>query len=277
MHRTAVEDRADRLLRKLSRVLGQVSSRTSPETVHQLRTTVRRIETLLNTHSAQKQPGLGKLTKQLARLRRRAGRVRDLDVQLGALRSVRLENSGREKALVARHLIALRQRQARRFVRALQQLDSGLNKRMHRVARVFAAGSSEAAESRDYTAQALLRFRKLVLGQPALTEDNLHAFRMDCKRIRYLAEMSGDMPGTRSVVTELKRIQDSIGEWHDWLTLTELADELLPTENSPLLAALRAQRSVKFNEALRVTFEVKQRLLRKGTKPAQAPRRKLAA
>ena len=92
-------NRTQALFDKLLRI-SRRSSGAKPETVHQLRTTIRRVETLLATTL----PALGrkeqKLLKQLDRLRRRAGKVRDLDVQIQALRSLRLESITRDRARV---------------------------------------------------------------------------------------------------------------------------------------------------------------------------------
>jgi CHAD domain-containing protein len=63
------------------------------------------------------------------------------------------------------------------------------------------------------------------------------------------------------VIPELKRIQDSIGQWHDWVALTEAAEQVLEDSNAPLLSALRTQRRSKFLGALRTAHEAKQKLL----------------
>src|SRR5260370_25107816 len=81
-------------LRKLRRLLREVSEQPLPERVHQLRTTIRRTETFLNSHDLSEKQDVKKLLQQLAKLRRRARRARDVNVQTLALRSV---HSGRQK------------------------------------------------------------------------------------------------------------------------------------------------------------------------------------
>ena len=125
-------NRTQALFDKLLRI-SRRSSGAKPETVHQLRTTIRRVETLLATTL----PALGrkerKLLKQLDRLRRRAGKVRDLDVQIQALGSLRLESITRDRARVMAFLEKARTRRERRLLRAFQdEVDAGLRKRLKR-------------------------------------------------------------------------------------------------------------------------------------------------
>ena len=72
----------------------------------------------------------------------------------------------------------------------------------------------------------------------------------------------GQGPGVAAVMEPLKRIQDAIGVWHDWLTLTATA-ESVPTSSgqAPLLSALRASTRSKYLEALRITADAKRALL----------------
>jgi CHAD domain-containing protein len=85
---------------------------------------------------------------------------------------------------------------------------------------------------------------------------------MDCKRVRYLAEMAGEGPRVAAAIEQLKRIQDSIGTWHDWLTLTATAESVLARSGQvPLLSALRTSTRSKYLEALRITADAKRALL----------------
>ena len=67
--------------RKLSRQLSKLAGKLSPENVHKFRTSSRRVEVLVSDLSEQRSGNDKKLLKLLARLRKKAGRVRDLDVQ----------------------------------------------------------------------------------------------------------------------------------------------------------------------------------------------------
>lgn len=275
--KTPARSRTSRLFFKLNKIAHQESSSISPETVHDLRTTARRIETLLAAHELDDDGSNAKLARQLARLRRRAGKLRDIDVHIAALDSVRLENGVRDRTALQEHLAAMRNKSEGRLLRTLEKASAkGLAKRMRRAEKDLQAAPSGDSPPKNFTAEALRKFKELVDGYPQLTDKTLHNFRIECKRIRYLAEMSGETPEAERGVSALKSIQDAIGEWHDWLTLTEIANEVLPNGTSPLMAALRTQTKSKFNAAIRVTAEAKERLLALGSTAAAAsevPRR----
>jgi len=259
-------NRTQALFNKLRRIL-RLSSGARPETVHQLRTTVRRVETLLTTTWPTPGRKEQKLLKQLDRLRRRAGKVRDLDVQIEALASLRLESITRDRARVMASLEKARAKRESRLLRAFRdEVDGGLHKRLKRTSARLQQESprvahADATEAR-FLAAALDKFAALVKQRPSLSEGNLHDFRMDCKRVRYLAEMAGEDPKVNAVIEQLRRIQDSIGTWHDWLTLTATAEGVLSRSGQvPLLSALRASTRSKYLEALRITAEAKRVLL----------------
>jgi len=268
-------NRTQALFDKLLRI-SRLSSSAKPETVHQLRTTVRRVETLLAT--TQPTPGRKeqKLLKQLDRLRRRAGKVRDLDAQIEALGSLRLESITRDRARVMAFLEKARTRRERRLLRAFQdEVDAGLRKRLKRTStrlqhEARTPAHEDAAEDR-FLATALDKFAALVKERPGLSEGNIHEFRMDCKRVRYLAEMAGEGPKVAAVIEQLRRIQDAIGTWHDWLTLTGTAESILSRSGQvSLFSALRAGTRSKYLEALRITADAKRALLELRESPHQA-------
>jgi CHAD domain-containing protein len=274
----ADSNRTQVLFDRLQRI-SRLSSGAKPETVHQLRTTIRRIETLVATTWPTPSRKEEKLLKQLDGLRRRAGKVRDLDVQIAALRSVRLESVTRDRARVTSFLEKARTGRERKLLRAFQdEVDAGLHKRLNRTATRLQQESPKptqlkAAEDR-FLAAALDKFAAVVKRRPTLSEGNLHDFRMDCKRVRYLAEMAGESPRAAAAIEQLKRIQDSIGAWHDWLTLTATAESVLARSGQvPLLSALRTSTRSRYLEALRITADAKRALLamrdsqRKARKP----------
>jgi CHAD domain-containing protein len=255
------QNRTQALFEKLQQI-SRLSSGAGPEVVHQLRTTIRRIETVVG---ARPEPGRNekKLLKQLRRLRRRAGKVRDLDVQIEALRSLGLEGITRDRARVMSFLQQARAKQERKLQRSFQdEADSGLRKRLRRASDHLQQELPKPAELQPAQGRllsaALDKFAAAVKRRPTLTEENLHAFRIDCKRARYLAEMAGEGPGVTEVIEQLKGIQDSIGTWHDWLTATATARNVLsPAGQLPLLSALRTGTRAKYLEALRITAGAK--------------------
>jgi CHAD domain-containing protein len=302
--------RTQTLFRKLSKLPAAILIKPTPENVHLLRTTTRRVETLLaaqevSAHepalpfavaagaetpaAAAALPSEGRqieedgpparqhLLRQLKKLRRAAGKVRDVDVQLAALRTLHV-HAKRDKAAVRRELEQVHLKRADKLARTIEKaLDKGLEKRLKAVGEGMAAVAEfpATADRRPAAGGPLMAaLRKFAdLGEPfrQLTDANLHDFRMACKRIRYLAEMAGETPDAEAAIRQLKRIQDAVGEWHDWVNLAQTAEESLVNEHSPLLAAVRAGRRAKFNEALRITFDARKSLLEMYAAAARRP------
>ncbi|HXE89631.1 MAG TPA: CHAD domain-containing protein [Terriglobales bacterium] len=267
-------ERSRLLFRRLSRLVGRARKKPQVETVHQIRTTARRLEALLEAHAEHTGTAHTKLAKRLRRLRRRAGRVRDLDVQMAALRTVKIGRDAARKTQLMDYLAAERARRERKLVAALD--DDSLRKLRRQLRRAQAevapmenpgpAGDSPVRPRHrsplEPLPMALRAFARLVRETGPLTEANLHEFRTRGKRVRYLAEMAGDDPDAKRVVKELKRMQDAIGEWHDWLVLTRKAEELFADGGeSPLLSALRNLTRARFMRALRSASDVKRTLL----------------
>jgi CHAD domain-containing protein len=263
--------RTKALFQKLSRNIRKLPSTSDPEVVHQLRTTIRRIETLLK----HRLPATGKPAKvlaQLKRVRRRAGEVRDLHVQVDALKTLSHQSIARERTVVMRALTKAETQRMKKLLKVLDgELDDGLNKRLRNVNDTLAAQESVPTDGKDYVGDALTRFAALAQGHGELTEANLHQFRMDCKRLRYLAEMAVDDRRAEAVVRHLKRVQDAIGEWHDWLNLEQTAVQALSEPGSSLVARVRAQKQRKFSDALRTVTKVEDALLHLPGQPGKKP------
>jgi CHAD domain-containing protein len=254
-------ERKRRLLvfHKLDRQLSKLASRQSPEDVHKFRTSSRRVETVLEEgrESANHKPK--KLLKALARLRKKAGRVRDLDVQIAALRNLKVPEAAAHKSQLLGVLAEQRMRGEKKVVAAF---DRGtvreLRKRLKR-----AAASIEIPEGR-LLSLAKARLRNLAQPGNPLSEKTLHHYRIVGKRARYLAELSANHVEAARLVKQLKRMQDVIGDWHDWLKLTEKTEELFGgVQESPLVAALRNVTRAKFRHALDVLAETRSGLARK--------------
>src|ERR1700683_1872996 len=101
-------DRSKLAFTKTERALLKLSSGQGPESVHGFRTNSRRLEVLLEQLLPQRERNQKKLLKMLNRIRRRAGKVRDLDVQLAALRSLKVPQEPRRKTQLMHRLIELR-------------------------------------------------------------------------------------------------------------------------------------------------------------------------
>jgi CHAD domain-containing protein len=249
-------------LRKLSRQLSQLSARPTPESVHRFRTSSRRVEVLVADLARKRSGNDTKLLKQLARLRKKAGRLRDLDVQTASLRSLKIPQQPGRKSQLMSTLVEERSRRERKLVKALDKKTvAELRKRLRR-----AASDLEIPKNVDPLALAMKRVTELELEPGAVTEKTLHRFRIAGKRARYIAELADKNAEATRLIEQLKHMQDVIGDWHDWLQLTERAEKLFgAVQDSALVAALSNLTRAKFRQAVHTLTETRSALA--GQKP----------
>jgi len=240
-------DRHALAFQKLSRQLSKLSEHPKPEYVHRFRTLSRRVEALLEGLIAKPGGNDKKLLVLLARLRKKAGKVRDLDVQISTLRNLRVPQDRARKTEMLQALCDERQKREARLVSAFDE-DTlrELGKRLKRASKALPL-------DRDPLEPALRQLRDLTRDPSPVTEATLHRYRILGKRVRYLAEQRPDSPHAREIVSSLKQVQDAIGDWHDWLKLTEKVTKFF--EDAPisgLLSTLRAITRNKFLQAVDV-------------------------
>src|SRR5437868_13097080 len=250
---------------KLNRHLSKLTTKTAPKSVHKFRTYSRRVETLVGELSPEQGRNDKKLVKLLARLRKKAGRVRDLDVQIASLRSLKISQEPRRKSQLLRNLTEDRTKREKKLATNFdKQTVRELRKRLKR-----AASQLEIPQGTEPLSVALRQVDALGRDDAPLTEKVLHQYRIAGKRARYIAELAGDNPQARSVVEQLKHMQDVIGDWHDSLKLTERAEELFGgVLDSGLVAALRNVTRAKFHQAFEVLINTRAAL--SGKKPISA-------
>jgi CHAD domain-containing protein len=273
----AGSDPLSRRSEDLVRMIKDVKDDPGARAVHHLRTTIRRVETLVPENLTG--GAVRKLRKQLDRLRSRAGKVRDVDVHLKAVATLPAAFAeAREKLRDA--LEKSRTKREKRLTRALaDERDHGIVKRLRAVvARCDATQPTGAAAARALT-QVMADFEAALRARSPLGAGNLHAFRIATKRLRYRAEALVPHPEAAIVERELKRAQDAIGTWHDWLTLEERAERVFEARVSPVLAAVRARTGTELAKALKTVERVAGRLAkvrpsggRKGVRPMTAER-----
>jgi len=263
----ASANRAQSVFATLDRQLRKLAAKPAPQAVHRFRTSGRRVEVLLEELGSN--GNHRKLLKLLSRLRKKAGRVRDLDVQIALLRNFKMPEGARHKRQLLEALVEERNRKEKKFAEAADKnAMRDLRRRLKRAAREMQA-NQEAPWPR-----AVRLLGRLDQQNAPLTEKVLHQYRLAGKRIRYLAELADDEPQARSLVRQLKGMQDALGEWHDWLKLTQRAENALNSApESPLVAALRNLTHAKFRLAVTALAEARSALA--ATAAAQAaPARK---
>jgi len=230
--------------------------------VHHLRTNTRRLETIIQNRL----PGGSrkKLLRELKAVSKAAGRVRDVDVQKKLVDNFESDHSKRGRAFVSARLDLLRARNEKKLIQLLspETLDD-FRQQLKQCERQLASPSPAHPRGEDDVNTALEQYSKLLCKFEPLTRDNIHDFRKACKQVRYLAELGADNARKNAVLDALKHIQDSIGGWHDVLTLVEVAKAALKSpRRSAFIQELRQAEEKKFQESLETCQNAKQELMR---------------
>jgi CHAD domain-containing protein len=227
---------------RMNRYIGRLAKNLTPENVHHFRTNGRRVEALIDT-LAPETKNKKKALRLLAKLRKRAGKVRDTDVQIDLLKSLKVPDRQSHRARLLDLLDEEHRRRTRKLIKAADASTlRELRKRLRR---------EQESIQFDGINPLLLAMSSLpIIGESSLTEENLHAFRIGAKRARYLAELAGENPGARAFVDELKRAQNAAGDWHDALKLKERAEKHFGSASeSALVSVLQNISRARFRSA----------------------------
>jgi CHAD domain-containing protein len=204
--------------------------------VHALRVVTLRLQAELEidfnelpyaSHQAQ---AILEFNRQGEKLRKALGPVREVDVWLGKLQGLRasLTHSGEYVPRSTRECL----RQLEQFESRVKESRRPLEKKL--VATIgkrkpsFADAAAQVDSQIDghltdggaSAAHAILaRFVEIARDFPAFNEENLHEFRKRIKLVRYLAEAHEGDAASGMIAAQMKKLQSSIGEWHDWQDL----------------------------------------------------------
>jgi CHAD domain-containing protein len=238
----SVQHQSELVFDRMNRYLGRLAKDAKAADVHRFRTNSRRVEALVS-ELAPETSNQKKLLKALSKLRKKAGKVRDLDVQIAFLKELKIPDRQNHRAQL---LEALAEEQGRRSKKLTKYFDGDRVRQLRK--RLRKAQSELALEGIDPLKLAVAHLPKPA--QIPVTEKTLHACRIAAKRARYLAELVADSPEAKIFLTELKRAQDEIGRWHDVLKLTERAEKLFGgVRDSALVSALQNVSHAKFRRA----------------------------
>src|ERR1700687_5900086 len=120
---------------RLGRELTKLTKEPVPESVHKFRTNSRRVEAVLSEVAPELNRNDKKLLKLLSRLRKKAGRVRDLDVEIASLRTLKNPAGNGHKSQFVDALVEERARHEQRLAKAFDRATSNeVRKRLKRAA-----------------------------------------------------------------------------------------------------------------------------------------------
>jgi CHAD domain-containing protein len=247
------EKRINHLLEALSSAVSRIADEASPKSVHRLRTTIRRIESLV----AFAGPELGRKQQRtlehLAALRKRAGKVRDLDVQMDLLGAIANGSTAGDRHVLADVLKRKRSRQVERLGSAICKLqDSKFFSYLERIGEKTSAVFPEAMGLPvEQARQQLSGLAAEVTSQQPIKPRFLHQVRIRMKMIRYLAESGDESADQQRFLNALESAQDALGAWHDWEALAKIAEKQFGGRvNCPLLMEITALLATRYSAAM---------------------------
>ncbi len=241
-HLSVSENQSRLVFDRMNRSIGQLSKNLTPEHVHHFRTNSRRAEAVIETLAPESR-NKKKVLKLVGKLRKRAGKVRDIDVQIALLKDLRVPDRQNHRAQLLELLDEAHARQTKKLSKAADS--SALRELRKRLRREREAMMLDGVDPLRLAVSVLPR-----VGQSPLTEKTLHGFRVGVKHARYLAELAGDSPAAKTFVDELKRAQDAAGEWHDALKLKERAEKRFGSASeSALVSVLQNISRARFRSA----------------------------
>jgi CHAD domain-containing protein len=282
------------------------------EAVHHLRTGTRRVEATLETLAREAGArGLGGTTedarqrwlRQLKKVRRAAGTVRDLDVHRELLAENFLPAADTAPDATAAQLAeatasaAAGSGEVTPIIEQARALDSWLKDRRSAAAEALCSTLDDHATRlhdaeqqfmvaiekrrsilrrahRPAVRLALEDYLRLMDAMPLLDKENLHDFRKGAKKARYVAESEDKDEAAQALAKAIKRVQDAIGDWHDWVMVAEEAHEALGKDGASLQDELESRAQHTFDSALRVTTTMGRRFVGewRALRPVRAPR-----
>jgi len=269
-------DRIRKTARKLRKILKKAPKCASAEQVHKLRTNIRRLETAFDTLRPDPKRDERRLLRELGRVRKRAGKIRDMDVLTAAALSVRTARDGQKPdpeqdcaVQLLHYLGAQRYKQARRLHADLRKVGKGLGRRTESISERLVkkmvdrsdAGEKDQPEASAESMAKAIQVATELSQPPSLNHKNLHPYRIKVKELRDVLRLA-KKPGNAEFVETLGEVKDAIGEWHDWEELVSIAGEVLEHGvRCALIAKLKEVSSEKYDRALAVTSKMRKHLV----------------
>jgi CHAD domain-containing protein len=228
--------------------------------VHQARVATRRLrEALPVLRASVDGHALSRVRRQVRRMTRALGPVRELDVALAHLDELAAKRVVSSHALRRVRQSIAAERLARRGDMLAAITPGKVEKLRHRLRHVSSGEemAQDVATIDDVSRQVGRRAHRLVAAMERAgglyLPDRLHAVRIAAKKLRYAMEIERELKRSRATarITQLKRLQDLLGRVHDFEILmdrtrqvqTELAssDRKVTMELDTLIRMLEAE------------------------------------
>lgn len=198
--------------------------------VHQARVASRRLREALPVAGADAHDAVRRALKQVRRVTRALGPVREIDVALGHLAEFAARGVSAPSA-VGQVQRALERERHRRRREMLDALSPGRLQKLEQKLASFGAAAPSAdsraaalAEAERRVVERALRLAEAIERAGAIyLADRLHAVRVAVKKLRYALEIQRELRRSRATarIRQLKEVQELLGRLHDLEILIE--------------------------------------------------------
>ncbi|MBV9342356.1 MAG: CHAD domain-containing protein, partial [Acidobacteria bacterium] len=208
------EKKLEKSFLKLGKLVRKVSKNPTQNEVHDIRTSTRRVEATLQALQLNRSREGRRVLRAVTPIRKKAGDVRDMDVLTGF--SATLSNNGDRQCLVKllEHLGQERGRDGTKLRKTIAKHRKAAIRSLKHCASLIEKNFEKRSSSNterwpiDATADAL-RISGELSKWPKLSSENLHAFRLKVKEMRYVLQLSGKQS---KLAERLGKVKDQIGE-----------------------------------------------------------------
>lgn len=220
------------LKQRLTTMLDAIPAAQAGDTrsVHQARVATRRLrEALPVLRATVNRPALSRVQRQVRKMTRALGPVRELDVSLQHLDELARRDLVSPRALNRMRTALARERASRRREMLTAITPGKLERLRQRLGQVSSGpeATHKAATLDEAKRQVGKRARRLAAAIDhaggLYLADRLHAVRVAAKKLRYALELERELKRGRGTarITQLKRLQDLLGRMHDFEILIE--------------------------------------------------------
>jgi CHAD domain-containing protein len=234
---------------KLRKLLKRFPVNPSPDAVHALRTQARRLEAVID--AVEPEPGKQsiRILKLIKPVRKAAGAVRDMDVQIENVFALSRDDTREALVGLVEYLAKMREKHGRHLLKIVERRRKEVRSLLRRYAAVLEK-RSKANPHGLMEGGSAPRILTTELGfWPKLDAENLHPFRVQVKKLRYMLQVAGHPGGSQ--MNALANVKDTIGDWHDWTGLLKVAEKVLDSKaDGAVLKQIEGIREKKFRLAL---------------------------
>jgi CHAD domain-containing protein len=261
-------DRIQKSVRKVRKFVKKAPLDPAPEQIHDLRTHARKLESSLHALSIGSNRDERRLLKSIKQIRKRAGKVRDMDVLTGHVCSASVAGEQDCAVQLLEHLGAQRRKNAKKLhARVLKEraaLKKGLQREATELDGLIQDGRPDEASAQ--AAAHALELTSELSDPPRLNKGNLHPYRLKVKELHYVLQIA-ESDGQKAFVKHLGEVKDAIGEWHDWEELIAIGGDVLDHgAGCGLVQKFKEISESKYERALALANRLRRAYLKKPTR-----------